>query len=100
MTKTVADIENEIKELEAQKKKVLRDTRKEVIKEIIKTISNYDIKADELFKAQDKNKEKSKPLYQNPADSSQTWTGKGRQPSWLKSYIEAGNLLETALIKE
>lgn len=100
MAKTVADIENEIKALEAQKKKVLRDTRKEIIKEIIKTISQYEITTDELFKTEEKDREPSKPKYANPEDNTQTWSGKGRQPAWLKSYIEAGNLLETALIKE
>ena len=28
--------------------------------------------------------------YANPADKSQTWTGKGRQPAWYKAAIEAG----------
>lgn len=28
--------------------------------------------------------------YANPDDQSQTWTGKGRQPAWFKSAVEAG----------
>jgi DNA-binding protein H-NS len=28
--------------------------------------------------------------YANPADPSQTWTGRGRQPDWFKAAIEAG----------
>lgn len=32
----------------------------------------------------------SKPMYANPADSSQTWTGKGRQPNWYRAAIEKG----------
>ena len=32
----------------------------------------------------------SAPKYQNPADASQTWTGKGRQPDWFKAAIVAG----------
>lgn len=35
-------------------------------------------------------KSKSVPKYANPADSSQTWTGKGRQPGWFKDAIAAG----------
>lgn len=30
------------------------------------------------------------PKYRNPADHSQTWTGKGRQPEWFKSAIAGG----------
>ena len=28
--------------------------------------------------------------FANPADPSQTWTGKGRQPAWYKAALEAG----------
>lgn len=33
---------------------------------------------------------KSKPQFANPADSSQTWTGKGRQPNWFRAQVEGG----------
>lgn len=35
-------------------------------------------------------KKVSAPKYMNPADSTQTWTGKGRQPDWFKAAIAAG----------
>jgi len=35
-------------------------------------------------------KAKSAPKYANPADATQTWTGKGRQPEWFKSAMAAG----------
>lgn len=28
--------------------------------------------------------------YANPADPSQTWTGKGRQPNWYRAEVEKG----------
>lgn len=28
--------------------------------------------------------------YRNPADESQTWTGKGRQPQWFKDALATG----------
>lgn len=30
------------------------------------------------------------PKYANPEDSTQTWTGKGRQPNWFKAAISSG----------
>ena len=36
--------------------------------------------------------------YKNPADHTQTWTGRGVDPSWVAKLREAGQL-ETALIK-
>ena len=38
------------------------------------------------------------PKYKNPADHTQTWTGRGVDPSWAAKLREAGQL-ETALIK-
>ena len=35
-------------------------------------------------------KAKSKPQFANPADQSQTWTGKGRQPNWFRAAVEKG----------
>jgi len=31
------------------------------------------------------------PQYRNPADTSQEWTGRGRQPKWVKDWVDAGN---------
>jgi DNA-binding protein H-NS len=32
--------------------------------------------------------------YRNPADESQTWTGKGRKPGWLVEAIASDKTLE------
>ena len=39
-------------------------------------------------------KAKGVPKYQNPADPSRTWTGKGRKPAWIAEGLEAGKSLE------
>ncbi|MFT6673900.1 MAG: DNA-binding protein H-NS [Sulfitobacter sp.] len=33
---------------------------------------------------------KSKPQFANPADPTQTWTGKGRQPNWFRAQTDKG----------
>lgn len=35
------------------------------------------------------------PRYRNPADPSQQWTGRGRQPKWVKDWLEAGKSIDT-----
>ena len=32
--------------------------------------------------------------YQDPSDSSNTWTGRGKKPKWLENYLNAGRNLE------
>jgi DNA-binding protein H-NS len=34
------------------------------------------------------------PRYRNPADASQTWTGRGRQPKWLADALAKGKSLD------
>jgi DNA-binding protein H-NS len=38
------------------------------------------------------------PKYRNPADASQTWTGRGKAPTWAAALKTAGTL-DSALIK-
>ncbi len=45
-----------------------------------------------------KAKVKSTPKFANPADKSQTWTGKGRQPEWFKAAIAGGAKPESMAI--
>lgn len=34
------------------------------------------------------------PKYANPADSSQTWTGRGRKPKWVVEALASGKSME------
>ena len=43
-----------------------------------------------LVKAKNGSKKASAPKYKNPADATQTWTGKGRQPDWFKAALAVG----------
>lgn len=38
------------------------------------------------------------PKYANPSDASVTWTGRGRQPRWVKEHLENGGSLEDLAI--
>ncbi|MDQ1924611.1 H-NS histone family protein [Massilia pseudoviolaceinigra] len=36
--------------------------------------------------------------YQNPNDAAQQWSGRGRQPAWVKEWIETGKSLDEVQI--
>lgn len=36
--------------------------------------------------------------YKNPADASETWTGRGRKPRWVEAALKAGKKLDDLLI--
>ena len=42
--------------------------------------------------------QKVAPKYQNPADPSQTWTGRGRKPLWVEAELKSGKTLEDLAI--
>ncbi len=45
-------------------------------------------------------KAKGAPKYRSSVDSALTWTGKGRKPGWVQTYLDNGGDLENLLIKE
>jgi DNA-binding protein H-NS len=32
------------------------------------------------------------PRYRHPDDASQQWTGRGRQPKWVKEWVDGGKV--------
>lgn len=56
--------------------------------------SDLNMTVEELLNLDAKKKKSSKTVskikYRNPADPNQTWTGRGKQPNWLKEAIEMG----------
>ena len=36
--------------------------------------------------------------YQNPENPSQTWTGRGAKPAWIREYVAQGNSLDGVLV--
>lgn len=38
------------------------------------------------------------PKYQNPAEPSETWSGRGKQPKWIGAHLRAGKKLDDLAI--
>ncbi len=39
-----------------------------------------------------------KPKYRNPANADQTWSGRGRQPAWVKEAVAKGKKMDDLAI--
>ncbi|WP_281966810.1 H-NS histone family protein [Roseovarius nanhaiticus] len=48
----------------------------------------------------DKRKVKIAPKYMHPENPSLTWSGRGRQPLWIKEHLENGGDLDDYLIEK
>ena len=49
-------------------------------------------------KSKSKRRGKVAPKYRTPAEPSQTWTGRGRQPAWVAEALKGGARLEDLAI--
>lgn len=97
-----SDVEKAIKEREQEEVKKAR----EQIQAIAQSVG---IPVEELLagagskgagKAKSATGAKVEPQYRNPANSSETWTGRGRKPTWVVNTIENGGKLEDLRIKK
>ena len=52
----------------------------------------------ELFAGGKVGKATVAPKYANPENKSETWTGRGRQPRWVKGHLDAGGSIDDLMI--
>lgn len=72
----------------------------DLLVEFRKKADELGIDFDELVGVKKKKKTGSKrtPKYRNPSNSTETWTGTGRQPNWVKTYLAEGKKIEDCAI--
>ena len=108
---SVAELEKLIKQAEKKLEKKRLDAVKSAQAEISKIAKDLGVSVDDLLqekasrqkKAARKNTDRKKKAgdrkpakvkNRNPNDSSQTWTGRGKRPVWLRDALENGAKLE------
>ena len=88
------------KEVEAAIKGYEKKRKADALAAVRETARAHGFTLEELIggKASGKSTVKGVAKYANPADPSQTWTGRGRQPAWVKEALAAGKSLDTMAI--
>lgn len=95
---TVAEL-NELKDsIEEVIEKRKREEVAELRRQIDSLLGNSGITLEDIQNAKAPSKT-VRPKYRNPEDSTQTWTGRGRRPTWLDQKINAGSKLEDFIIE-
>ncbi len=100
---SLSTIEAKIRELQA-KAEVLKATEKPGFKELKAVLKKYRLTAADIdlalgdsTKLHKRSKlagRKVKPKYRNPANKSETWAGRGKQPRWLVAAIKGGKKIQ------
>ena len=86
----LANVSKQIKHKEAEELDAAR-------KQILEIAANAGIAVKDIFSGSVKPlKEKSKVAirYRDPSNAANTWTGRGRTPTWIKTLIEGGANLD------
>lgn len=87
-----SDIDKALSDYDARK-------RSEALAAVHEAAKQHGFKLDELVSGgAGRKKTVSVPKYANPENPSQTWTGRGRQPAWVKEALENGADLDDMLI--
>lgn len=94
--------------LQANVAKALAETeaknRKAAVEELKARARELGFDASDLFgksssAGTSKSKQTSIAKYANPENELETWSGRGRKPAWVISYLETGKPLDDLLIK-
>ncbi|MBC7137460.1 MAG: H-NS histone family protein [Defluviimonas sp.] len=93
----------ELHDLQAQVARAIasfEDRKKnEALSALEETAQEYGFSLAELTGVQLQKKRKSAaPKFANPANRSQTWTGRGRRPRWIEAALKDGKSLEDLAI--
>jgi len=85
------------KKIEQQLKVHQRTEREEAIEQIYNIAHGLGMTLGDLIGKGEIKPAKVKVAVQfrNPSDASQEWTGRGRQPKWIKEALDAGKTLDT-----
>lgn len=73
--------------------------KQEALKAVQAIAAEHGFTLKQLMDAPKDSKASAPPKYANPQDPSATWTGRGRQPSWVKSHLETNGILNDLLIR-
>jgi len=84
------------KDVDAAIKGFEKRKRKEALIAAQKAAQEHGFNLDEILGG--KGTVKGAPKYANPANADQTWTGRGRQPNWVKAALSDGKSLEDLAI--
>ena len=93
---SLEELRNLRKDVDAAIKGFEKRKKKEALVAAQKAAQEHGFSLDEILGG--KSATKNAPKYANPANAEQTWTGRGRQPQWVKDAFAEGKSLDDLAI--
>ncbi|GGG81358.1 trans-acting regulatory protein hvrA [Salipiger pallidus] len=91
LEKLKADVEKALKTIDSRRRAEAKRAAEKAAKE-------FGFSLEEVVTATDSKTSKGAPKYANPADPSQTWTGRGRKPNWVIEALDSGKSIDDLAI--
>ncbi|POZ63718.1 H-NS histone family protein [Chromobacterium alticapitis] len=86
-----SDVENEIKRREVEEKSKAK-------KQIIELARAYGLSVEEVLSKAVAVRKPVEAKYRHPENNELTWTGRGRKPAWVQSWVDGGKALQDLMI--
>ena len=94
-TLTIAELRNLQEDIKKQMKKREQDDMAKAREQILAIAQSVGVSVKELVGSGLRTKTGAVAVrFRNPANSAQQWTGRGRQPNWVKEWTAAGKDME------
>ena len=98
-TMTVAQLNDLLQKIPAEIKRRAAKEKTEVLKELKKVAERHGYSLDQLLGKEAKVRGPKSGAtvavkYRHPQDSSQQWTGRGRQPKWVQAWLAGGGKID------
>lgn len=96
----LAALQAQIAELQRKESELKQKNKQAVLEELKAKMKSYGITLDELGSMDRAPRQKTVVLikYRHPTEPTLTWTGRGKRPRWMESYITQGGTIEGLLV--
>ena len=88
----------ELKEIHEKLGLLLATKREEALEQIKGQIASLGFSAEDLVTKKNGKRAPARLKYRNPENPAETWTGKGRKPTWMQAMLDGGKAKEDFLI--
>lgn len=94
--RTISDLDQQIAELQAQRKKIIALEREKDLELIRNLMHRHEFSEEELGFGKQRKESRNKlskanlpAKYFDPTGNGKAWNGKGRKPKWIEGYLSA-----------
>ncbi len=96
---SIPELQALARDIEVELKRRGDEERKRVLAQMKELAASVDMTLEEVMAYSSTKKTKGEPKFQNPENPRQTWTGRGKRPSWIKAALAQGKALDDLLIE-